>query len=164
MLAEVHGASCESKYERVDYECECCNTDCRDRTPYKGSDYVDDVITAPSSDFNGTVELIKWNTIQLEAHDRWSHDYDNMIQRLERIIIALCHRCHTATHLGLAGLRGVKLLAFKHMKKVNGWDDKELNTHCDEQSTLHIKRNLIHWKLNIDIITNSGFQVIDKFQ
>ena len=150
-------------YERVDYKCECCSTDCRVRTSYKGSDYVDDVSTAPSSDFNGNVERIKWNAIQLEAHERWSYDYDNNIQKLERIF-ALCRRCHTATHLGLADLRGVKHLAFKHMKKVNGWDDKQVKANCDEQSSLYRKRSPLNWKLNIDIVTNSGFQVSNKSQ
>ena len=149
-------------YERVDYKCECCNTDCRIRKPYTGDDYEDNVqITPPSSEFKADVELNKWNTIQLEAHERWSYDYESKTQKLERVI-ALCHRCHSATHLGLADIRGVKQLALKHMKKVNKWADEQLLQHLEEQSKRYRERSIVKWHLNIDIVTNSGFQVIRK--
>lgn len=147
-------------YERVDYKCECCNTDCRFRKSYTGDDYATDKIF-PSSEFKAEVELNKWNTIQMEAHERWSYDYESKAQKLERII-ALCHRCHSATHLGFAGLRGVHILAMRHMKQVNGWDDKQLHAHCNEQQEVWRKRNQVQWTLHIDIITNSGFQVVRK--
>ena len=147
-------------YERVDYKCECCNTDCRLRKSYTGDDYATDKIF-PSSEFKAEVELNKWNTIQLEAHERWSYDYESKTQKLERII-ALCHRCHSATHLGFAGIRGVHILALRHMKQVNGWDDKQLNAHSAEQSNLWRKRNGVQWTLHINIITNSGVQVSRK--
>ena len=128
---------------------------------YQGDDYVQDKIQPSSSEFDAEVELNKWNTIQLEAHERWSYDYDSSTQKLERII-ALCHRCHTATHMGLVGLRGVHALAMNHMKKVNGWNDEQLPQHLKEQSNRYRERSIINWKLNIDIVTNSGFQVIRK--
>ena len=148
-------------YERVNYKCECCNKDCRVRKTYTGEEYEDEKITPPSDEFNAHDELSRWNTIQLEAHERWSFDYENQIQKLERII-ALCHRCHTATHLGLADLRGLKQLAFKHMKKVNDWNDEQLRQHNEEQSAIWHKRNRIDWKLNIDIVTKSGIEVKPK--
>ena len=128
---------------------------------YQGDDYVQDKIQPSSSEFDAEVELNKWNTIQLEAHERWSYDYDSSTQKLERII-ALCHRCHTATHMGLANLRGVHVLAMNHMKKVNGWNDEQLSQHLKEQSNRYRERSIVSWKLNIDIVTNSGFQVIRK--
>ena len=105
-------------YDQVDYTCECCNIDCilRIRTSYKGCDYENKVVVTPTRDsrFNGEKELSEWNTIQIEAHERWSFDYKNKIQKLERIV-ALCHRCHTATHLGLARVKGLGQLAKKHL-------------------------------------------------
>ena len=77
---------------------------------------------------------------------------------MERIV-ALCHRCHTATHLGHAGLNGLQQLALNHMMKVGKWNYKRLKQHNEEQTSLWHKRNNIKSILNIDMITNSGFQL-----
>ena len=147
-------------YKRANYTCECCKQDCSISTTYSGDDYEDVVISPPRfEEFDGVTELKKWNTIRLEAHERWSYDNDTKEQKLERII-ALCHRCHTATHMGLAGLRGLTELAIKHIKKVNNWHDTEWKKHSDEQSTLYRQRSAVNWTLNLDIIKNSGFQLI----
>jgi hypothetical protein len=124
-------------YGRADYKCECCKKDCSINNTYSGDEYEDAVISpAKYEEFDGDTELNKWNTIRLEAHERWSYDNDTKVQKLERII-ALCHRCHTATHMGLAGLRGLTELAIKHTKKVNSWSDTEWEKCNDEQSSLY---------------------------
>ena len=52
------------------------------------------------------------------THDILKHTKDGpliirtKIQKLERIV-ALCHRCHTATHVGLACVKGLGQLAKK---------------------------------------------------
>ena len=145
-------------YERVDYRSECCNTDCKNRAPYEGDEFEETQITPAADELNGTAELNRWNTVQLEAHERWSFDNESKTQKLERLV-ALCHRCHTATHLGLADLRGLKQLALKHMMKVNKWNEEQLKRHNEEQTSLWRERNNIKWNLNIDIITKSGYQV-----
>ena len=104
-----------------------------------------------------TVE--QWNTARLEAHERWSYHEDTRIQKLERII-ALCHRCHSATHYGLSGLRGVHKFAEKHLMKVNGWTEEQVSNHCVEQSMLWKERSKCEWKLDVSLITNSGLDVI----
>ena len=133
--------------------------DCKNRETYSGDEYEHENIKPAKTEFDGNIELSKWNTIQLEAHERWSYDDESKTQKLERMI-ALCHRCHTATHLGLADLRGLKHLALKHMQKVNNWDDKHLEQHNDEQTTLYRKRSNVNWNLNLDIITDSGYHLI----
>lgn len=106
-------------------------------------------------------ELAKWNTKQLETHERWSYDVNTGIQKLERLI-ALCHRCHSSTHLGLSGLRGVNEHACKHLQKINKWTDKQLEEHHYKASELWKKRNQTHWKLDLSVLSNSGIDVILK--
>ena len=48
------------------------------------------------------------------------------------------------------------------MKQVNNWDDRKLKQDCEERSELYIRSSLVNWKLNIDIITNSGYELNDK--
>ena len=148
-------------YERVDYKCECCGIDCKNNRLYEPPEFVTETINASSSDFDGEIERNKWNTIRIEAHERWQYDFLNQVQKLVRIV-ALCHRCHTSTHMGLANLRGLHRLAYEHMKKVNNWDDKKLEQDCKERSDLYRRASLVNWKLNIDIITNSGYELSDK--
>ena len=100
-------------YERVNYKCECCNYDCKTKENYPSEYYENGEILSHSSEFKPDVELRKWNRIQLEAHERWSYDEINNMQKIERIV-ALCHRCHSATHMGLASLRGVDVFAKKN--------------------------------------------------
>ena len=100
-------------YERVDYKCECCGIDCKENRLYDPPEFVTETIKPSISDFDGETERNKWNTVIIEAHERWRYDFPNRVQTLVRIV-ALCHRCHTSTHMNLAGLRGLKGLALAH--------------------------------------------------
>lgn len=103
-------------------------------------------------------DVVTWNTVGLEAHERWSYDKDTKVQKLERII-ALCHRCHSLTHHGLAGLRGVHKFAEKHLMKVNGWTEEQVSKHIEEQWSIWKERSKIDWKLDVSLITNSGLKL-----
>jgi len=103
-------------------------------------------------------DVVTWNTVGLEAHERWSYDEDTKVQKLERII-ALCHRCHSLTHHGLAGIRGVHKFAEKHLMKVNGWTEEQVSKHIEEQWLIWKERSKINWKLDVSLITNSGLQL-----
>jgi hypothetical protein len=149
-------------YERANYKCECCGYNCKYRGIYPNEDFERNEITTYNTNFNPDIELRKWNRVQLEAHERWSYDVDNKIQKLERIV-ALCHRCHSATHMGLAGLRGVHIYAKSHINKVNEWNEEEYDKHLICQNLLYRKRSSIEWKLNLDIITNSGYKLEETF-
>ena len=59
--------------------------------------------------------------------------------------------------MGLAVLRGVDEFAKNHMMKVNNWSIDELNNHLIEQTKVYCDRSKLKWKLNLDVITNSGF-------
>ena len=41
----------------------------------------------------------------LEAHERWAYDEATHVQSLRRLV-CLCTNCHTATHFGLAQIKG----------------------------------------------------------
>lgn len=111
--------------------------------------------------FNKNEELKKWNTIQLEAHERWSYDDKTNIQKLERFI-ALCHRCHSVTHYGLTGLRDLSNQADKHLMKVNRWNKEQVLNHHKEQKNIWIERNKIKWNIDLSIITNSGIKLKER--
>ena len=110
--------------------------------------------------FNHMKETVtQWNTARLEAHERWSYDEETKIQKLVRII-ALCHRCHSLTHYGLAGRRQVQKFAEKHLMTVNGWTEEQVSEHCNEQMSLWRERSKYHWKLDVSLITDSGLEVV----
>jgi 5-methylcytosine-specific restriction endonuclease McrA len=111
--------------------------------------------------FNKKEELKKWNTIQLEAHERWSYDDKHNIQKLERIV-ALCHRCHSVTHYGLTGLRGLSNQSDKHLMKVNNWNEEEVKKHHIEQKKVWLERNKIKWSIDLSIISNSSIELKER--
>ena len=128
-------------------------------THYKDTDDEDsDDINSQDLRNNNNEELKRWNTIQLEAHERWSYDDKTNIQKLERIV-ALCHRCHSVTHSGLAQMRGLSNQADKHLMKVNRWTKKKVLNHHREQTNIWRERNKIKWNIDLSIITNSGIKL-----
>ena len=42
---------------------------------------------------------------RLEAHERWSYDEANAVQKLEDVV-AVCHACHEVIHIGHTQLAG----------------------------------------------------------
>lgn len=152
-------------YERVNYKCECCGLFCKFEKEYDDEDFEDDsdeeLEQECNNEFNKKKELKKWNTIRLEAHERWSYDNINKIQKLERII-ALCHRCHSATHYGLTKLRGLSNHADKHLMKINKWNKEQLLNHSKEQWNIWAERNKVKWNTDVSIISNSGIKLKNK--
>lgn len=141
-------------FERVNYTCECCGLWCKDSRPYDEEDHVQRTGYVNPSEVR---ELKKWNTVRLEAHERWSYDDSTKVQKLERIV-ALCHRCHTVTHLGLAGERGLYGEAYDHLMKVNRYTVDQCSEHIRDREDIWstLKEE---YKLDLSIIKNSGFDV-----
>lgn len=85
----------------------------------------------------------------VEAHERWSFDWDTRTQNLTKIE-SLCPDCHQATHFGFAMVSGKEKYAFNRLKYVNGWSDRKTNEHIEEAFKVWDKRNLVsNWKLDI---------------
>ena len=94
----------------------------------------------------------------LDAHERWSYNYETGIQKLERII-ALCKLCHASTHYGHSKKNKNINIINEHLKKIKNINDNELQNHIKESRDLWKERNKIKWTLDFSIITNSGFTI-----
>ena len=91
---------------------------------------------------NGRCMICNRPVKRLEAHEDWSYDEVNHIQKLERVV-AICHSCHSVIHIGRTQLLGDEDKAIAHFCKVNkcGFSDyiRELSKANEE----HRRRNLV---------------------
>jgi hypothetical protein len=102
------------------------------------------------------------NNVQLDAHERWLYDNDTYTQKLVRVV-ALCGVCHETTHIGLAGIKGKRDEAEKHLQNIRKFTEKELKKHIKDAFELWAYRNKFDWKLDISLIENSGIMLSDDF-
>lgn len=88
----------------------------------------------------------------LHAHERWSYDEKNAVQKLEDII-AVCPDCHAVIHIGYTQLKGDEEKAEKHFMKVNNCSYSEFRKALGEANEEHIRRNKIsEWKLDLTFL------------
>ena len=92
----------------------------------------------------------------MEAHERFAYDARAAIQRLVRLV-CLCRWCHTATHMGLAGLRGVQDEAIAHLMAVTSISPAEAFAHVDEAFQRWMRRSAVPWQVDLSLITSAGF-------
>ena len=91
-------------------------------------------------------------TDRLEAHERWSYDEENAVQKLEDII-AVCKDCHSVIHIGRTQLKGDEERAEKHFMKVNDCNYAQYRAALGEANERHKRLNLIdEWTLNLDYL------------
>ena len=95
---------------------------------------------------------------KIEAHERWSYDDATNVQKLERLI-ALCKMCHTTTHFGLAEIRGLGDVAFRHLMIVNGWTPQQANDHIDEAFRIWRYRSSKQYRLDLTILERTGVKI-----
>jgi hypothetical protein len=93
--------------------------------------------------------------IQLEVHERWHYDPVRRVQTLRRLI-CLCTWCHTATHFGLASVRGTDREAFAHLLTVTGMSAAAAERHIDDAFALWQQRSATSWSLDLGILTSAG--------
>jgi hypothetical protein len=96
---------------------------------------------------------------RLDAHERWSFDEATRTQRLVRLL-ALCEPCHSATHFGLAELRGAGDRASAQLRDVNGWTEAQARQHILDAFTQWQARNAIKWTLDLALLADAGFSII----
>ena len=123
-------------YRRANHRCECCGVDTSDPTAGPG----------------GTKT---W----LEAHERWAYDSRHGVQTLKRLV-ALCHECHEATHMGLAQVNDRASEATAHLARVRGESVAAANAHIARETKLWNQRSALDWTADISIISNSGVQTV----
>ena len=86
---------------------------------------------------------------RLEAHERWSYDMENGVQKLEDII-AVCHDCHSVIHIGRTQLKGDVERAEKHFIRVNKCSYADYVKALGEANEFHRKLNAVpEWKLDL---------------
>ena len=86
---------------------------------------------------------------RLEAHEQWSYDEQNHIQKLENVV-AVCKSCHEVIHIGRTQLTGGEERASEHFMKVNGCTYAEYRKALGEANSAHRRRNLVpEWKLDL---------------
>lgn len=116
-------------YRRADYRCEVCGAH---RDPGRGN--------------------------YLEAHERWAYGANRPTQTLTRLI-CMCTRCNTATHFGLAQLRGQEAAAQAHLMAVNGWDAGETDAHIAAAFDVWAIRSHINWDLDLSMLGSTGVHI-----
>ena len=86
---------------------------------------------------------------RLEAHERWSYDEANCVQKLTDIV-AVCRACHEVIHLGRTTLMGREREACEHFMKVNGCTYAEYRKAVAEANETHRRRNAVkEWSLDL---------------
>lgn len=93
----------------------------------------------------------KGDSHPVEAHEVWSYDMINHIQKLE-YIIALCPDCHKAKHIGLTMINGEEEKVKKHILKINNWTKYDLDKYINEAFYLFNKRSEIKWTLDLSYV------------
>lgn len=99
----------------------------------------------------------------VEVHERWEYlsDTERHVQRLAGFV-ALCPKCHTATHYGLAQLREQRgeLPAGStraHLAAVNGWDEATVRHHLEHAFAVQRERNTHQWWWDLRVLEEYGF-------
>lgn len=89
---------------------------------------------------------------RLEAHEKWSYDEKNCVQRLEDVL-AICHSCHSVIHIGRTQLLGDEEKAIAHFCKVNGCRYPDYVRALGEANAVHARRNKVsEWKLDLSYL------------
>lgn len=96
--------------------------------------------------------------IRMEAHERFTYDATTGVQRLVRLI-CLCEWCHTATHMGFAGVRGVQDEAIAHLITVTGMSPSEAEGHVTEAFIRWERRSMLAWSVDVSMIAAAGIRL-----
>ena len=89
---------------------------------------------------------------RLEAHEKWSYDEKNAVQKLETVV-AVCKSCHEVIHIGRTQLLGNEERACVHFMKVNGCNYAEYRKALGEANDDHRLNNLVpEWKLDLSYL------------
>lgn len=87
----------------------------------------------------------------VECHEIWDFDVDTRTQKLIGLI-SLCPLCHKAKHIGLAFINEEEELVIEHIKKVNNWNDNDVNKYINEAFLIFEVLSEIEWKLDLSFL------------
>lgn len=95
----------------------------------------------------------------LEAHERWHFDSHGRRQILRRLV-CLCTWCHSATHFGLAQIRGEDEQALTYLCGVTGMSRRDAEQHVTAAFDLWRQRSAARWDLDLSILTAAGVAIV----
>ncbi|NLZ72776.1 MAG: HNH endonuclease [Bacteroidales bacterium] len=122
LTEEQWGIVRRAKYKEANYRCEICGN--------QTSKYFNDI------------------KHPVECHEIWKYDDINKIQSLDGLI-ALCHDCHRAKHIGKANADGVSEVIYEHIANVNDWDIDSVEKYISECFDVWEERSKYNWTLKI---------------
>ncbi len=97
----------------------------------------------------GKCSICGATTKVLHAHEVWSYDEKNAVQKLEKVI-AVCPDCHSVIHIGFTQLKGDEKRAEEHFMKVNGCSYAEYRQALGKANEEHKRRNKVsEWTLDL---------------
>jgi len=87
---------------------------------------------------------------RVDCHERWEWN-ETVKPHVQKLIglIALCPRCHGATHFGRALVMGFEQDAIDQLMQVNGWSRTEAKIHVDIAMAHWKQQNEHAWELNL---------------
>ena len=123
-------------YRRVQWRCECCGVDTRDRA----------------------------NNTRMECHERWEWlgDGQRIGRQVLRRLVGLCRECHGATHYGLAELQGRADDAMRHLVRVNRSSVAVERSNHAAAVMLWQQRSMQQWEPDLSILTDGGIKIQDR--
>ena len=98
------------------------------------------------------------NKHPVEAHEVWSYDEINFIQKLEDII-SLCPNCHMVKHFGLAEVQGKREKALQHLMKINKISRKQAEDYINLEFAIWASRSAKKWTLDISKLKDYGVDI-----
>ncbi|RHZ35973.1 HNH endonuclease [endosymbiont GvMRE of Glomus versiforme] len=102
---------------------------------------------------NYACEICGVKKVRLDCNEVWKYQSNKQIlAKLE----AVCRLCHLAQHLGYAGVIGRFQEAKEHLKKVNGWNEKQTLIYIQEKFREWEVRNKVKWVLDLNYLDNFG--------
>lgn len=97
----------------------------------------------------GKCSICGRQTQYLDAHERWSYDEENKVQKLEDVV-CVCKTCHSVIHIGRTSLMGNIEKAEDHYMKVNGVSYAQMKADLRLATEEHQRRNRIdEWALDL---------------
>lgn len=101
---------------------------------------------------NGKCMICGRPSARLEAHENWTYDEKNKIQKLKNVV-AICHNCHSVIHIGRTQLVGGEDIAIKHFCKVNGCNYFDYIRALKIANEDNVRRSALgEWQLDVSYL------------
>jgi len=88
-------------------------------------------------------------------HELWDFDDEQRIQMLTGFKV-VCEDCHNSIHMGRANKVGIGDAARQHLKKVNGWSDRQITNHLEKAQREWTSRIGIDYTLEVNWLIEQG--------